>query len=113
MFDATLSVIQTQVETIEPDPEAGRLGGIMLLHVIGIAVPVGNGQLAQIPVGIVRVPMDRETAIEQGTALTEAGEALPEPAGSGLGDFVVASNMTQAEQEARSQEALRGHRPQR
>lgn len=77
-FDATINVGQVLIhlnrENDEEKAESGQL--ILLMHGV---IPVGPGQLAPIPFGSLRVPVDKQFVDELIKDLQEASEQLKEP----------------------------------
>jgi hypothetical protein len=57
-FDATIRVIEADVEVIETD---GNLYEQQLLLITGALAPVGNNQAIQVPLGVLRIPLDYDS----------------------------------------------------
>ena len=69
-FDATIRVIEIQVEV--PDAPENSLYEQQLLLVTGALAPVGQNQAIQVPLGILRIPLDYDSTNKLIEKLSEA-----------------------------------------
>lgn len=101
MFDATLQVLKITVETVED-------GSLQIILFIGFALPVGPGQAMAVPAGVLRIPLNKDAAIEHGNEVLAKANDLPDPPqDSGL---VVAQNLQGVDQAAKMDQQMRGQR---
>lgn len=105
MFDATIQAAGMEITSGEDH--------VVLAIIMGLSVPMGqspDGQImmGQLPAGVIRVALARDPAIEHGSALKEAGEALPEPQPQSQSNLVVAQNLQGVDRAAKLANQFRG-----
>lgn len=97
MFDVTLQIIDIKILEAEDHLE--------WVAVLGLSIPVGPGQFASFPGGIVRQPLSRDMALEYGKELVDKAEKLPPP--KRTSDLVIPGDPSAAEQAAKFDAQLR------
>jgi hypothetical protein len=97
VFNGVINVMAFDVAEVE-----GAQHGEIVAHV-GFPLPAGNGQMALIPMGVLRLPVNREGAEELIDNLKELVEKLPKAS-----KLEVATDIAQVREEAEALERLRG-----
>lgn len=69
-FDATIRVIEVEVEV--PDAPESSLYEQQLLLITGALAPVGPNQAIQVPLGVLRIPLDYDSTKKLIDKLSEA-----------------------------------------
>lgn len=106
IFDITPQIIDAQVIVPEEDAEVGPEGGVLQVAlVVGMALPVGPNQAAQIPVGIIRVSLGKERSASLGAEIAEKSEGLKAPSKISVASAADLSGVEKAAQQA---QGLRG-----
>lgn len=100
-FDATIRVGQAYVQEI-PDENGKTYEAQIVLGVITIA-PIGNGQVLPVPVGTMRVPINKDSIKDLIGSLQEAYDKMDQRS-----NIAVASDISQADKIAASQKMLGG-----
>lgn len=75
-FDATIRVGEASVQVLE-DEQGRSFEAHLILGVLAVA-PVGPGQAIPIPLGILRIPLDKNSTHQLSKSLQEAEEKLQE-----------------------------------
>jgi DNA-binding transcriptional regulator YdaS (Cro superfamily) len=91
-FDSLVQPSSVDIETKDDH--------IVQVYELAILMPVSPQQVMSLPVGRLRMPLDRTAAIEHATKLLEAAEALPEPKPAPTSDLIIPSSNINVDQVA-------------
>lgn len=97
IFDTTIKLADLGV--------AGHEDHVELQYVLGLLTPISPTQAINIPAGMIRVPMDRKTALAHAALIIEEAEKIeetPEPSG-----LVIADNLNGIDEAQAFEESLR------
>jgi hypothetical protein len=99
-FEATIRVGEASIEAIQ-SPDGKTYDAHLILGVMAVA-PVAPGQALPIPLGIVRVPLDKNALQSLAKEFTETADKLDERS-----DLAIASDLSSVERIAEQQAGLR------
>jgi hypothetical protein len=99
-FEATIRVGEASVAPI-PDPDGKSYDAHLILGIMAVA-PVGPGQALPIPLGILRVPLDKNALNSMAKEFTEVASKLDERS-----DIAIATDLSSVERIAEQQAGLR------
>lgn len=99
-FDAKIRVGEASIETLR-DPDGKSYEAHLVLGVMAVA-PVGPGQAIPVPLGILRVPLDKGSLKSLIVEFTKAHEDLDERS-----DLAIATDLSSVERIAEQQAGLR------
>lgn len=100
-FDAKIRVAEVGIQLNRESEDELALEAEMILGVMAVA-PVGPGQAIPVPLGTLRVPLDKNSVVSLGEQFTKAAEQMKEPS-----KLEVASSLEGVEQAAKITEGLR------
>jgi hypothetical protein len=99
-FDATIRVGEASVAVLE-DPQGKKTEAHLILGVLAVA-PVGPGQAIPIPLGVLRVPVDKRSITQLRKELEQAEEQMEERS-----DIQIATSLDGVDQAAQKVQNLR------
>jgi hypothetical protein len=70
-FDVTVQVVELDIEKFDDH--------LVQVATLAIVSPLPTGEVFRLPVGRVRIQLDRESAIHHATKMLADAESLPEP----------------------------------
>lgn len=94
------SEVQPLGFTVLPDEENNQL---QIAVQAGFYLPAGPGQMAGVPLGVYRFPINKETALNISQALADGAKNLKDDS-----DIIIASTTDGLDEIAKAQQSLKG-----